>query len=305
MKAPWIALGAVLFASSAPAQVLHRIERGDTLAGLAERYYGDSRFAEVIASHNGLERDPQPGTELRVPSASHHDVQRGESWSDLAARYWSDAQLGEDLARWCERSESVERAAPSRALADPPVGARLLMPALVTYRIHPGETLAGVSRRFYAGPERAAALARLNRIEDPRYLRSGQSIRVPLLEIAQGVPEPPAEPPRDVAAAPAPPPAPERSEALAKAVNDFLDGSFEAALAQLEEQRARVLASGPDPDRALLLRYLTYSYVAFDRPDAACESFGALAKIERPPQLDPDLVSPRIRDVLSRCDPEH
>jgi tetratricopeptide (TPR) repeat protein len=49
--------------------VPHRVRRGETLPGLAERYYGDRSRAEVIGEANRLPvtARPAPGTTLRIP----------------------------------------------------------------------------------------------------------------------------------------------------------------------------------------------------------------------------------------------
>jgi tetratricopeptide (TPR) repeat protein len=47
----------------------HMISRGETLEGIAERYYGDSQLGKALGEYNGLDpTDPlQPGTTLLVP----------------------------------------------------------------------------------------------------------------------------------------------------------------------------------------------------------------------------------------------
>jgi LysM repeat protein len=296
------ALLLALLASPVRAQVLHRTEPGETLSELAQRYYGDASFADLIAAHNKLARDPQPGVELRLPSASRHTVARRESWNDLAARYWSDASLGPALARWC----GFDPAAP------PAVGSVIEIPALFTYRLKPGETLVGLARRFQRDPSRGVLLAELNRVPDPKYVHAGRELRIPVMAsvreagetASKSASEPPAsasKPSRDVASGP-PRSDPALTPDLMSAVNAYLDGDFEAALSQLEQQRPKLLAKGSDSERKLLLRYLIFSYVAFERNDAACDAYAALRGIERKPDLDPELVSPKIRDALARCD---
>jgi hypothetical protein len=301
-----LAVGLAALAEPVGAQVMHRVAQGETLDQLARRYYGDPWFAEVIARHNQLDGKPRPGVELRLPSASRHEVSRGESWNDLAARYWDEAALGPALARWC----GVESG------AAPAPGQTLTIPALVRHRLAPGETLVSLARRFYRDPAKASELARLNRVRDPRRLHAGKLLRIPLL--ASISPQPDAsdaamtlaseDAPRvaaasseaDVASGSA-----ERTEISAElsgAINAYLDGSFEDALSRLEAQRAGVLASGSDHERSLLLRYLVFSYVAFDRADAACDSFAALRDIAGGSELDPDLVSPKVRETLSHCE---
>jgi hypothetical protein len=281
----------VILAGASRAQLLHRVGPGDTVRALSLRFYEDARFAELISAHNGLRAEPKPGTELRIPSASRHEVRRGESWSDLAARYWSDAGLGSALAQWCgaERDSA------------PQPGQRLTIPALVNYRLRPGETLAALSRRFYGGPQRAESLARLNRTRNANRLRAGHLLRIPLLAAAQGVEENEPVARRDVAAAPSEARDPAPAADLQNAVNAYLDGSFEQALEKLEQLELRIRRSGSVAEQRMVLRYLVFSYVAFDRDDAACDAFARLRKVEPDPDLDPELVSPKIRGVINRC----
>jgi LysM repeat protein len=283
-------------ARPAAPQVLYRTQPGETLAELGQRFYGDASFADLIAQHNGVRGALEPGVELRLPSASRHTVERAESWNDLAARYWGDASLGRALARWCGAEGGVA----------PRSGEVLTIPALTTHRLAPGETLVGLARRFYRDPARAEELGRLNQVKDPRQLHSGRQLRIPLL--ATVILDAPAKPvisaseSPDVASRPAPP-GQDFSTDLMAAVNAYLDGDFEGALARLERERSRVLASGSDQERGQLLRYLIYSYVAFDRDDAACDAFAALQEIRtRPDMRNAELVSPKIQEVLARCD---
>jgi LysM repeat protein len=282
-------------ARPAASQVLYRTQPGESLAGLAQRFYGQASFADLIQQHNQLRGALEPGVELRLPSASQHSVARGESWNDLAARYWGDASLGPALARWCGADGT----------SAPNTGKTLTVPALVSHRLAPGETLVALARRFYRDPAKAAELGRLNQVKDPRQLHSGRQLRIPLLAMvvvdAPAKAEHSASGTADVAARP-PASRAKVSPDLMTAVNLYLDGDFEGALARLERERSRILASGSDQERSQLLRYLIFSYVAFDRHDAACDAYAAMQRIEAEPDLnDPELVSPKIRDVLGRC----
>jgi nucleoid-associated protein YgaU len=304
---------ALLLAVPAAAQQIHRVQAGETLAAIATRRYGDASLADVLAAHNGLAGAPAAGTELRLPSGSRHTVTRGESWEDLAARYWDDAALGPVLAAWLGAGSGPA----------PAPGSSVEIPALFTYRLKPGETLVGLARRHYRDVSRAQLLARLNALRDPDRVPAGRKLRVPiaarlladdaLVQNASATPVQsvaaksgvmtPSQPGPDVASRPGPRSTPDPvSAALMTAINAYLDGSFETALEQLEAQRSRVLAEGSPEERKVLLQYLIFSYVAFDRDDAACDAYAALRKVERPPRLSPELVSPKIRDALATCD---
>jgi hypothetical protein len=60
---------------------VHEVVQGDTLAGIAARYYGSPRPWRAIAIANGLD-DPRaigPGRALRVPSLPFTDPETGEA----------------------------------------------------------------------------------------------------------------------------------------------------------------------------------------------------------------------------------
>jgi LysM repeat protein len=59
----------------------HVVSRGETLSGIASRYYQDARLWRPIAVANGLD-DPRalpPGTRLRIPSLPFFDPLSGEA----------------------------------------------------------------------------------------------------------------------------------------------------------------------------------------------------------------------------------
>ena len=250
-----------------------------------------------MLAHNQLPGGPlQPGATLAAPFSETVRVARGDSWSSLAKQHWGDGRRGRDLAL-VARGDS---AAKLRA------GSSIQLPVFVEERLGKGETLAALSRRHYGTSSRADLLARVNGIRNARRLRVGAKIRIPVLLIeaspqAVRAPEPPV-PPRPDVAAPSPAPADGDFEALLyEAVGAYLDGSYDRALEELETLRPGVLESGRRGEQELLLTNLVYLYVAFDRPDQACETFGELRTLDPQVQFDEDLVSPKIRRLVERC----
>jgi len=66
-----------------PKERYHVVVKGDTLHGIAERYYGDGRFwREIYQANRGIINDPallQVGWKLRIPSAAEiADKQQSE-----------------------------------------------------------------------------------------------------------------------------------------------------------------------------------------------------------------------------------
>ena len=110
------------------------------------------------------------------------------------------------------------------------------------------------------------------------------------------------DPPKDV---PQPEPTVSQSSRFDKQIRDaaqvYAEGDYLRARRQLESLRDRAQSGGTDKEKAEIARLLAYVYVAFDMHAEACAAFGAAAAFPVGTTLDPDLVSPKIRDTLSRC----
>jgi hypothetical protein len=65
----------------------HIVREGDTLASIAELYYGKLKFERILATENGLDRlaknSLSPGYPLEVPTLRYHRVASG-----VAAFIW-------------------------------------------------------------------------------------------------------------------------------------------------------------------------------------------------------------------------
>jgi LysM repeat protein len=288
----------VITSPSRAGERVHNVVPGETLGDIAELYYGDAQRTHVIQLYNQLESARiQVGSDLSIPVVDEHIVSSGESWSSLSTRYWGEAALHQELARQVG-------GAPDAQLR---VGQKLTIPVLIPYRIKSGETLAAVSRRFYGHPQQAEPLARMNGIREPRRLQVGTRVRVPLADLGPGPAIPAvarAEVPQVSAAPPQSAPTQQASFGgpLRRAINAYLDGSYELALERLEGLRPRVLAEGKPSEQGLLLRHLVFVYTAFDRDPEACESYLALREIHPEYEWDPDEVSPKILRVVAGCE---
>ena len=301
-----LASALVWLAASAPGagDVRHEVRPGETLASLAKRYYGSTALGEMLGTYNGLAGKLEPGTTLRLPSGRDYVARAGDSWSHLAETQLGDAALAVLLAEL--NGSSAE--APLR------IGQQLTIPVLVDYRVAPGDSFARIARRFYGGPDRAGFLQRLNRTGNARWLQVGQLLRVPL---TQSLAEPPAPESDQHRAARAEAARPGTTtdlpsvavapvldglrEELRRGMSAYSDGSYDTALERLEPLRAEVMARGSLRDQRELLRHLAFAYVAYGRTEEACSAYRALMAIEPSQPLDPDRISPKIREVLAGC----
>jgi hypothetical protein len=315
--------------------VTHVLSGQESLATVAQHYYGDASWADGLRRYNALDlSDPAVGTVLVVPLPSVHPVVEGDSWESLAAQYWDDTALGKSLSEWCD--------APGGELKP---GQEIRIPVLLPHGLLEGESLATLSRRLTGGPYMAEALAELNRVDEPRRLAVGQVVRVPILDTPpvgaslpppeHPAPEPTIQPLAEqemtrvepaasepeaspLTEAQEPPPAtplfeppmtqPEVSEEpsdfgpeLRHAVAAYRAGDFEGARELLEALRPVILAEGSPTEQQLLLQQLTEVYAAFDESEPLCTSYRALLALDPYFAWDPDLTSPKIIRLTDGC----
>ena len=100
-----------------------------------------------------------------------------------------------------------------------------------------------------------------------------------------------------------PPPADERrfESPLAAAGRSFAEGEYDRAREMLEALRESVASEGAESDRREWGRLMSFVYIALDRDDDACAAYRSSSPPAGPSSFDPDLISPRIRAVLSNC----
>ncbi|MBK8591222.1 MAG: LysM peptidoglycan-binding domain-containing protein [Sandaracinaceae bacterium] len=98
------------------------VRPGDTLASIAQRYYGDPRRESVLVTENGLTTQGGSaivvGMRLHIPWVRYHTVAAGETWQQIADRYYGDAR----------RSFVIIESNRNATDAQPAEGAELLIP---------------------------------------------------------------------------------------------------------------------------------------------------------------------------------
>ena len=260
-------------------EIRHVVAAGESASSIARDHYGTVELGQALLDYN---RKPDSrlvvGEELRLPSTVRHRVDVGDSWSDLAKRYLGRADAYPALAM-------LNGAPPEAPLQ---LGREVIVPVALPYRLKPGDTLATLAERAYGDVGLRNALQEFNQIVDPRRLAVGQELLIPsmTMERRSAPPVPAPVPPRFVA---------ELDEAEAV----FFEGEYEQARELLEGMEEPVRESGVAADRQRLGRLLGFVYVAYDLPARACE---VLDRFEVDSlELDPDRVSPKVREMLSTC----
>src|SRR5688500_6260615 len=82
--------------AAADAGFVHVVRPGETLASIAQTYYGDPRRESVLVAENGLTAQGGAaivvGLRLVVPWVEYHRVVEGETWIQLAQRFYGDGR---------------------------------------------------------------------------------------------------------------------------------------------------------------------------------------------------------------------
>ncbi|MEO0323001.1 MAG: LysM domain-containing protein [Myxococcota bacterium] len=296
-----LALPAFAAAQATEGTFTHVVRDGETLASIAQSYYGNPRRETVLVAENGLTAQGgapiRVGQRLTVPFVTYHEVQAGETWPELARRFYGDAR----------RAFALIEANGGSASEQPDEGAELLVPYPLRHVTTQGQNVVRVASVYYPGGSRedARRVRRFNNLRTMRLTR-GQIVLVPvasltLTEEGRG------------AIAEATGVAPRAGEVRE------LQASIDAELPELEEhvRRGRFPEAVALGNRFLGSRQLTgnqmvtvqrqlaTAFVALGRNDLAVAAF--LAALERQPDLELDSLttSPTVLAAFQRAQAQH
>jgi len=280
-----LALVLSLAAGSARADLsfTHVVRSGETLASIAQRYYGDPRRESVLVAENGLDvQGGAPivtGLRLSIPYVSYHRVQEGETWPELAARFLGDSR----------RAFALIEANGGNASEQPAEGAEVLIPYPLRHIVAQHENILRIAKLYYgASTDRSRDLRRYNFLRTNRIER-GQVLLIPLSDLTLS------EEGRDIIEdATGRSPSAGDVRAMQERVNEQLPalraylraGNFAEAVALGN----RLLGTGVLTGNQVVTieRELGIAYVALERDDLAVQAF--VAAIQRQPDLQLDQV---------------
>lgn len=278
------------------AAFVHVVQTGDTLASVAERYYGKIQYERILVAANLLDLEGGSsivrGMRLEVPALGHRRIGRGDSWDALAA----------ELLGAGSRSDVLALANDSMPWLPPDEGAEIVIPYNLRVIVRPGDTLVGLALKFMGDMNKAWVLDRYNKLEG-RGLDPGTVLLVPLSDLpltdagkkavvrdAEGVCSEAAggvlKTQRRIA------------QEIPLLIADVRAGRYVDAVAR----GSRFIASGAltEAQLAVVHRQLVEAYVALDAAGlarAACEEW---RKREPAARLDSSQLSPKI---LRACTP--
>lgn len=275
----------------------HVVAEKDTLASIAERYYGRIQFEKLLVAANDLDaRGGSPivrGMRLEVPALGHRVVKQGETWDSLAA----------ELLGSPKRSDVLSLANDSSPWLTPEEGAEIVVPFNMRVLPDTGDTLITIAYRFYGDMNRAWVLDRYNLLNG-RKLQPGDVVLVPLTEL------PLTEQGKQAARASA---GAACSQALGetRATQKKVAQELPALLSDIRSGRyvdavargTRFLASAElsEPQVGLVHRQLLEAYVALEAPGLAANACAEWLKRTPGATLSPVELSPKILKACGRA----
>lgn len=285
-----------LGASSGYAQAVytHAVQEGDTVASIAQRYYGDPTREAVLREANrmkgGGENGLLPGSWLFIPVVTFYRVGQDETWKSIAVRFYGKEARATALIEANGGSRRVQ----------PDEGAELLVPYPLRHLVVPGETLAKIAELYL--PDSPTSLKRLRQFNPGARIERGRVVLVPLSDLRLAG-EGRAEAAEAFMRA--------AGGGAAKEAQDEVEASLPELIRQVKEAHfAEAVAMG---NRLLGARALTstqavtiqkelgVAYVALERGDLAEASFRAALGLQPNLELDTVRTSPRVLDAFNRA----
>lgn len=149
-------------------------QRGDTLAEMAERFYGRVEMEKVLVAANGFDGDVPmlAGMRIEVPAVSYRHVNAGDTWNGLAETLLGDGRRGEALALSNDTMPWV-----------PPVtGREIVVPYPLRYVVKKGESTLSVAYHFLGKRDLAYVVDRFNALKGEP-VEPGDVLIVPVTDL--------------------------------------------------------------------------------------------------------------------------
>jgi hypothetical protein len=292
-KYRFLALLLASLASPSAAAFPHVVHPGETLARIAQRYYGKLQLERVLSTANALDGARGgalfPGMILEIPALTYVTVGAEDTWKSLAQEH-----LGHE-----DRSFLLAEINGQKPWIDPELGQIVRLPYNLSFRASGDESLATLAYRFLGSTKHAYRLVTYNSLSEDGP-EKGQVLLIPLSDLtltSEG----------QAAARLAASHLLEQGEserylrqktsdqALREVALDVRAGRYIAAL----EKGIRLLEAGqlPEPSRAEVHRLLLETFVALGSVAAARTSCQSYLDLVTEPELDPLLVSPKILEA--------
>jgi LysM repeat protein len=291
-----LAMAFAVPASGTDAQAVytHAVQEGDTLASIAQRYYGDPTREVVLREANRMKGSGThgmvPGSWIFIPMVTFYRVGKDETWKSIGARLYGREARGAILIEANNGNRRVE----------PDEGAELLVPYPLRHVVSPGETLAKVAKMYM--PDSPLSLKRLRRFNAGAQIERGQVVLVPLFDLRLAG-EGRAEAADAFTRA--------AGGGAAKAAQDEVETSLPELIEQVQKAEfAEAVSLGnrllgtqslTSMQVVTIQKELAVAYVALERTDLAEASFRAALALQPNLELDTVRTSPRVLEAFNRA----
>jgi LysM repeat protein len=270
---------------------IHVVREGETLASIAQAYYGDPRREAALVAENGLEAEGGAaivvGVRLVVPHVEYHRVAAGETWQSIAERYFGVST----------RAFAIQEANPSVEGSQPAEGAELLIPYPLRHVCDQRDTINHLATEYYGDLAEARTIRRFNNMRPSARLTRGQVLLVPLRDLVLSTEgQHLVDAAMPVAAAAGSGEVRDLQERIADQLpalqEEVRRGQFTEALAH----GSRLLGSGELTGNQIVTiqRSLAMCYVAVDRADLAVLAFREALARQPDLELDSRRTSPTV-----------
>ncbi len=274
----------------------HVVQPGDTLASIAERYYGRIQHEKVLVAANGLDDKGGspivPGMRLEVPALGHRRVNRGDTWASLAKEL-----LGAE-----HRADVLARANGSKAWLIPDEGLLIRVPYNLTLLTSATDNIINIAYKFMGNSTQAWTLDHYNQLNG-HALQRGDVLLVPLVDLplTEAGTEAAERSARETLS---------ESIAAKRETQLNIEAELPALIADVRGGRYvdaikrgnGFLAAGDlsNPQLAIVNRELLEAYVALNAQGLATAACDAWRKYDPKAALNPVLLSPKILVACQR-----
>lgn len=288
-------VGVLPYAEAQDGTFVYVVKSGETLAAIAQRFYGDALYEKVLVSENGLTGHGGvsivSGMKLVVPYSTYYRVKAGDNWSKLAEQFYGHADRAFVIAQANNLSKEVA----------PEENAQLLVPYAVRHVADPKDDLSDICEAYYGSLENLAGLRRFNRISRNKLKRS-QVILIPLPKLLLS------EQGRKIVEM-------HTGMRIADGSIYALQAQSDQRVAQLREQVRRghyleAVAQGYEllglgaltaNQSVVVHSELATAFVALERDDLALKAFASALNLRPDLELDTAKTSPKVLTLLRKA----
>jgi len=268
--------------------LIHRLKKRETLAILAQQYYGDYQKYIYLETRNRV-IDPKrirPGRDIAIPLITYHQIEIGDSLSKLARKYLNDARKAKFIAQF----NAINVSSPLQ------VGDRIKIPFELQHRVKPGQTLAFISKLYYGNTVSYQLLMSYNSITDVQSLKVGDVVKVPITTsktVRRGWIRRTLDAFRRTAKEKYP-------RGLEEGIELYNKEEYPGSIAKFEScLGVRGLRVG---DLVQIRKYLAFAHARMGEKEVAAEHFLALLELQPDFRLDQAEATPETLDVFNNLE---